>query len=65
MGTLDKYKVNLKSAFKSCNSKNTRSKGDRMGWLSLNDLEPVNLEHALTNSEVVKLNKKNSPMLVP
>lgn len=65
MVTVDKYKKHFKNTFKSYKSKNVRSKGERLGWLPFEDVEPVDLRKVLTNGEVVKLSKDNQPMLVP
>ncbi len=42
-----------------------KTKGQRLGWVSINEVETVSLERVLTNGEVVKLNQDNKPMLVP
>ena len=65
MGGTNKYKEYFKNTFKSYKSKKIRSKGDRLGWLSFENVESVDLEKALANGEVVKLTNNNSPLLVP
>lgn len=56
----------FKSGFKSKNKKSSamKSKGERLGWDSLKDSEPVKLRNILLDGEVVKT-FNNSPMLVP
>lgn len=54
----------------SLSKKNHRSqfiktKGQRLGWVSINKVEAVSLEKVLTNGKVIKLNQDNKPMLVP
>jgi len=65
MGTVNKYKEHFKNTLKSYKSKKVRSKGERLGWLSFEDAESVDLRKVLTNGEVVKLSQDNRPMLVP
>lgn len=42
-----------------------RSKGDRLGWVSLKEAKSVNLERALSSGEVVRRNSNFEPLLVP
>ena len=65
MGTVKKYKKQLNNSFKSYKSKNIRSKGERLGWLSFEEAESVDLKKVLTNGEVVEINQDNKPLLVP
>lgn len=65
MGAVNKYEEHFKNSFKSYKSKNVRSKGERLGWLSFEDAESVDLRKVLTNGEVVELRQDNRPMLVP
>lgn len=62
MGTIKKYKKQLNNSYKS---KNIRSKGERLGWLSFEEVEMVDLKKVLTKGEVVEINQDNKPLLVP
>ena len=42
-----------------------RSKGDRLGWVSLKDAETVNLEKALSSGRVVSKKTNFEHLLVP
>ena len=48
----------------SCNRKG-KSKGDRLGWKSINNMEKVNLSAILSKGKVVIISKDNDPLLVP
>jgi hypothetical protein len=62
MGSANKYNEKSKNPLKS---KNLRSKGDRLGWLSLKETKSVDITKVLVNGEVIKINKDNQPILVP
>jgi hypothetical protein len=51
--------------YKKSASFNFKSKGVRLGWVSLRDVKIVKLEETLDEREVVLLDNKYSPMLVP
>lgn len=56
----------FKSQSKSEKSKSStiKSKGERLGWASVKDAEPIRLSDILSDGEVVKV-KNNHPLLVP
>lgn len=61
MGTTNKY--NDKS--KTSKLKKIRSKGVRLGWITLKKDESVNFTHELLHSEVINFNTVSKPLLVP
>ncbi len=65
MGSLDKFKNKFTSSKRVSKGKTLKTKGERLGWVSINDVETVDLKKVLTNGEVVRLNQDNRPMLVP
>ena len=65
MGSLNTFKNKFTSSNKGSKGRNVKTKGDRLGWASVNTVETVDLKRVLTNGEVVKLNQDNRPMLVP
>ena len=44
MATVKKYKEQLNNTFEFYKSKNIRSKGERLGWLSFEEAESVDLK---------------------
>ncbi len=62
MGSVNKYNEKSKNALKS---KKLRSKGERLGWLSLKETKSVDITKVLVKGEVIKINKDNQPLLVP
>ncbi len=56
----------FKSGFKSRKKSSTtlKSKGERLGWVSVRDAKPVKLRNLLTDGEVVNVDNTN-PILVP
>lgn len=65
MGSLDAFKNRFKSPKNVYKDKTLKTKGERLGWVSLNETETVELKKVLTNGEVVRLNQDYTPMLVP
>jgi hypothetical protein len=65
MGSLERYKNRFSSSKKNLKVKSLKSKGERLGWVSISDVETVDLKRVLTNGEVVRLSQDNRPMLVP
>ena len=51
--------------YKKSSPSGKRSKGARLGWVSLKDVKRVKLEDTLTKREEVQLDDKHSPLLVP
>ncbi|MAZ72975.1 MAG: hypothetical protein CMC70_07485 [Flavobacteriaceae bacterium] len=42
-----------------------RSKGDRLGWVSLKEAKSVSLSSVLAEGEVVRVDRYSTPLLVP
>lgn len=66
MGTLRKN-INQKTTKKDLVSykKNVRSKGNRLGWVSIYEVKSVDLSNVLSKGEEVILKDNNTPLLVP
>ena len=56
------FKNGFKSRKKS--SSTVKSKGERLGWVSVKDAKPVKLRNLLKDGEVVNV-QTNHPLLVP
>ena len=56
----------FKNRFKSKKSKSStvKSKGERLGWVSVKNAEPVRLRSVLSDGEVVNVQNAH-PLLVP
>jgi hypothetical protein len=50
---------------KSSTSRTLRSKGNRLGWVSLEDAKTVNLENVLSSRKVINQKSKFEHLLVP
>jgi len=60
MGVLRKNKITNNSSLDY-----SKSKGNRLGWVSVNQVKEVKLETALSSRRVVKKTNKFTPLLVP
>lgn len=58
MGVLRKNKI-------TNNNDYSKSKGNRLGWVSVNQVKEVKLETALSSRRVVEKTNKFTPLLVP
>ncbi|WP_204344334.1 hypothetical protein [Psychroserpens algicola] len=65
MGTVKRHIKKHVHSNKVTYKKSLKTKGDRLGWVSLEDVEAVELRQVLTNGKVVRLNGAVRPMLVP
>ena len=56
----------FKNRFKSRKSSSSavKSKGERLGWVSVKDAEPIRLRNVLSDGEVVQVRHAH-PLLVP
>jgi len=64
MGVLNKENFRKLSS-KSSTSRTFRSKGNRLGWVSLKDAKTVSLENVLSSGKVVNQESKFEHLLVP
>lgn len=51
--------------FKSKKSTSYKTKGDRLGWVSLKEAKSVSLEKALSDGKEVHFKSDKTPLLVP
>lgn len=58
MGVLRKNKI-------TNNNDYSKSKGNRLGWVSVNQVKEVKLETALSSRRVIEKTNKFTPLLVP
>lgn len=61
MGVLKKDKTNNRNP----SLRKSKSKGNRLGWASIDKSEKVDLEEALSSKRVVRNTSNFAPLLVP
>jgi hypothetical protein len=64
MGVLNKENFRKLNS-KSSTSRTFRSKGNRLGWVSLEDAETVSLENLLSTGKVINQKTRFEHLLVP
>lgn len=65
MGVFKNKELKRKELNVSVKNRNHRTKGDRLGWVSIDKVQSVNIEYALSSSRVVSKESNFTPLLVP